>query len=193
MKSQPIYPPLEWDPSGRQHLLLAGAEDPALAQRLLAAPPPGPLAVVHLQEGTQAPGSAWQRELPAGARHVGAADESAALARLREELEAAAMGLRLYLVGSEALIWQASRLADAFGLGEDEVRRWRTGAAARPVFCVHCRTTTRDVRTTLFACSGCARTLFVRDHFSRRLGAYMGFQADAEAPGHLPEAEPLHP
>lgn len=193
MKSQPIYPNLEWDLSGRQHLLLAGAEDAALARRLLAAPPSGPLTVLHLQEGADVPASAWQGELPVGARYMGAADESAALARLRRELEAAAMGTRLYLVGSEHLIWQASRLADAFGLGEDEVRRCRTGTSARPVFCVHCRATTLDARTTLVSCSGCARTLFVRDHFSRRLGAYMGFQADAEAPGHLPEAEPLQP
>jgi len=35
-------------------------------------------------------------------------------------------------------------------------------------------------------CAGCGRHLLVRDHFSRRLAAYMGVMADAEAPGELP-------
>ena len=43
------------------------------------------------------------------------------------------------------------------------------------------------------ACGGCRRSLFVRDHFSRHLGAYMGFQIDAEAPGQVPDAVMLYP
>jgi hypothetical protein len=35
--------------------------------------------------------------------------------------------------------------------------------------------------------------LFVRDHFSRRLGAYMGLMVDAESPGELPEIEEIYP
>jgi hypothetical protein len=38
-------------------------------------------------------------------------------------------------------------------------------------------------------CSGCLRMLFVRDHFWRRLGAYMRFQVDAETPSGLPEVQ----
>jgi hypothetical protein len=38
-------------------------------------------------------------------------------------------------------------------------------------------------------CAGCGRHLFVRDHYSRRLAAYMGVMADAEAPGELPPIE----
>jgi dimethylamine monooxygenase subunit C len=36
------------------------------------------------------------------------------------------------------------------------------------------------------SCAGCARWLLVRDHYSRRLAAYMGVMVDAEAPGALP-------
>jgi hypothetical protein len=32
----------------------------------------------------------------------------------------------------------------------------------------------------------------VRDHFSRRLAAFMGVQADAENPGELPQPEQLY-
>ena len=31
-----------------------------------------------------------------------------------------------------------------------------------------------------------ARSLFVRDHFSRRLAAFMGVKVDAEVPGEIP-------
>jgi hypothetical protein len=33
----------------------------------------------------------------------------------------------------------------------------------------------------------------VRDHYSRRLAAYMGFQVDAEAPGMIPRIESVYP
>ncbi len=103
------------------------------------------------------------------------------------------MGTRIYLAGSEDAIWQASQLADTFGVSRDEIRHAQLGTKARPVFCVHCRTITRGVHTNIVPCSGCGRSLFVRDHFSRRLGAYMGFQIDAEVPGEVPAAEVVYP
>jgi hypothetical protein len=51
---------------------------------------------------------------------------------------------------------------------------------------VHCRASTENVRTNIVRCSGCSRWLLVRDHYSRRLAAYMGVMVDAEAPGELP-------
>jgi ferredoxin-NADP reductase len=51
---------------------------------------------------------------------------------------------------------------------------------------MHCRETTEDVRTNIVRCVGCDRWLLVRDHYSRRLAAYMGVMVDAEAPGELP-------
>jgi hypothetical protein len=42
------------------------------------------------------------------------------------------------------------------------------------------------VRTNIVRCVGCERWLLVRDHYSRRLAAYMGVMADAEVPGELP-------
>ena len=84
-------------------------------------------------------------------------------------------------------------MAARYGMSSAEIRLYQTGTRARPVFCVHCRAMTRGVRTNLVDCSGCGRTLFVRDHFSRRLGAYMGFQIDAEIPGDKPPVETLYP
>lgn len=160
MKSQPVYPPLAWDATGRRHLLVAADPVPDLLTTL--GPCPGPLEIIGP-------------------------------AVLADRLAGAHMGVRLYLVGDEAMLWQASKVAMAAGLGEAEIRRHRTGTLARPVWCVHCQHVQAGVTTNVVTCGGCGRSLFVRDHFSRRLGAYMGVMVDAEVPGELPAVETVYP
>jgi len=63
---------------------------------------------------------------------------------------------------------------------------FESGTLARRVYCIHCRATTENVRTNIVRCVECERWLLVRDHYSRRLAAYMGVMVDAEAPGELP-------
>jgi hypothetical protein len=194
LKSQPAYPPLDWDPCGIQHVLFTAAEDRALAQRLFARPPDAPVTLICLyDEADDGTTSVWQTPLPAGSMRRVTRRLDSALRRLHDTLAAAHMGTRLYLVGSEDLLWQASQLAERCGMGATQIRRHRVATQARPVFCVHCRSLTRHVSTNLVDCSGCGRALFVRDHFSRRLGAYMGFQVDAEVPGQRPAVEECYP
>jgi hypothetical protein len=77
------------------------------------------------------------------------------------------------------------RTALEFNLNRDEIRAEASGTLARRVYCVHCRATTEEVSTNIVECQ-CRRWLLVRDHYSRRLAAYMGVMVDAEAPGELP-------
>jgi hypothetical protein len=46
-----------------------------------------------------------------------------------------------------------------------------------------------NVRTNIVSCDACGRWLLVRDHYSRRLAAYMGVMVDAEVPGERPPIE----
>lgn len=192
IKSQPVYAELEWDRTGTHHILFVCAEDAALAHRLLSSPPGGTLTLIHLRDAGDAP-SAWAGRLPDTGLHLETHTLAEALEVLRDALYVAQMGTRIYLAGPEDAIWQASQLADSFGVSRDEIRYAQLGTKARPVFCVHCRTITRGVHSQIVTCSGCDRSLFVRDHFSRRLGAYMGFQIDAEVPGEVPAAEVVYP
>jgi hypothetical protein len=96
------------------------------------------------------------------------------------------MGTRLYVAGPESFIGLAMKIALEFNLNKDEIRAEECGTLARRVYCIHCRATTENVRTNIVSCVGCARWLLVRDHYSRRLAAYMGVMVDAEAPGELP-------
>jgi len=184
MYSTPVYKPLQWDPSGLRHILLVEAAHAGQISRLLD-DLPSALSVIVVGRSPEGAELDLRVSVPCAV----ASDLEAGLDVLSAELERASMGCRLYLLGNEHLVWEASRRAAKAGLGEAEIQRERAGAPARPMFCVHCRTTTPDVTATVAPCSGCGRTLFVRDHFSRQLGAYMAFQIDAEEPGLIPEAE----
>jgi dimethylamine monooxygenase subunit C len=108
------------------------------------------------------------------------------LAELRSTLADAFMGTRLYLAGPESFIGLAMKIALEFNLNKDEVRAEELGTLARRVYCIHCRATTENVRTNIVQCVECDKWLLVRDHYSRRLAAYMGVMVDAEAPGERP-------
>jgi dimethylamine monooxygenase subunit C len=77
--------------------------------------------------------------------------------------------------------------AARYNLESDELQREHQGSSARRVFCIHCQSSQDGVTTNIVRCRGCGRHLVVRDHYSRRLAAFMGVMADAEAPGRLPE------
>jgi hypothetical protein len=110
----------------------------------------------------------------------------ALLEHFRTTLGQSLMGTRLYVAGPESFIGLVMKIALEFNLNKDEIRAEECGSLARRVYCIHCRATTESVRTNIVQCIRCRRWLLVRDHYSRRLAAYMGVMADAEAPGELP-------
>jgi hypothetical protein len=186
------------DTGGRFHLLLGMGEGGSCLQRVLR----------ELHAHTPA---AWQDSQvlfaspPAGAladnpfkdfgglANVMLFDDGAALLeQARAVLEHSLMGTRVYVAGPEAFIGRALQLAAAFGLSKDEICAEHVGSNARRVHCVHCRASTEEVRTNIVRCAGCSRWLLVRDHYSRRLAAYMGVSADAEVPGELPPIRELY-
>lgn len=193
IKSKPVYAPLAADTGGRYHVMLGlgvgrepllrvltelqAAEPAALARTQLLYVPASADTAVSLNQ-FPVPGLADVR-LFATARGL--------LAEFHGLLERSMMGTRLYVAGPESFIGTAMQLALAFNLNKDEIRAEECGTLARRVHCIHCRASTEDVRTNITRCSGCGLWLLVRDHYSRRLGAYMGVMVDAEAPGELPE------
>ncbi|WP_376870959.1 dimethylamine monooxygenase subunit DmmA family protein [Albirhodobacter sp. R86504] len=117
--------------------------------------------------------------------HVGPS-YPAILTRFKKALLDARMGTQLYLAGSEELIGLATAEALSAGLPLDAIQAEHRGAITRRMQCVHCKGVTLGVSTDPFKCSHCGLTLFVRDHFSRRLGAFQGVCVDAEEPGCVP-------
>jgi len=100
-------------------------------------------------------------------------------------------GSRFYLLGREAFIWKTYSALLALCIPRDQCAVERCGSIERDVFCVHCRVINSAVTHSPVCCEGCGRELYVYDHFSKRLGSYMGFQVNAECVAELPEKELL--
>jgi dimethylamine monooxygenase subunit C len=115
------------------------------------------------------------------------------LNRLRVTLQTAKMGTRLYIAGTEGFIGQAMQVALELGIDFNSIRTEHRGSLARRVQCVHCKGITDNVTTSPYTCSHCGLPLLVRDHYSRRLGAFQGVNIDAEDPGSAPKHEVLFP
>lgn len=203
IKSKPVYAPLAADTTGRYHLMLGThADGRPLAGTALSR-------VLTELEHADRTGAARTRVLlvrdamgadaalrAALGTRVGALEEFASVELLlpafRTVLEHSLMGTRLYVAGPESFIGLAMQIALEFNLNQDEIRAEAMGTLARRVHCVHCRGTLGGVTTNIVRCSGCDRWLLVRDHYSRRLAAYMGVMVDAEAPGELPPLKELY-
>jgi dimethylamine monooxygenase subunit C len=194
IKSKPVYAPLRADPRGRYHLMLGlGVGEVALLRvlremqesaheglartRVLLIPAPAEDRPAEAQREIESLPLQEVRAFP---------DVAALLGEFKSVLADSLMGTRLYVAGPESFIGLAMKIALEFNLNKDEIRAEELGSLARRVYCIHCRTTAENVRTNIVRCPGCERWLLVRDHYSRRLAAYMGVMVDAEAPGELP-------
>lgn len=129
--------------------------------------------------------AAWRTEAEEAGLDVVAVfpgPDGTAVPALQGALAGATAATRLVLAGDEAFLGRAYAAALESGLHPPEIRVHQTSDDARRVRCTHCgvvsTTTARVGQTT--PCDGCGVPLEVFHHFSRRLGAFMGFRADAE-------------
>jgi hypothetical protein len=196
IKSKPVYAPLQADIRGRYHLMVGMGVGAAPLLRVIAEMRTAAEGSLKNTRVLFVPGApAPEAGAASGGRQFATAavadvqlfqSTPALLERFRSVLEQSLMGTRLYVAGPESFIGLVMKIALEFNLNKDEIRAEECGTLARRIYCIHCRATTEDVRTNIVRCVGCERWLLVRDHYSRRLAAYMGVMVDAEAPGELP-------
>lgn len=191
IRSRPVYAPLEPRPAGL-HLFIADGEGAGAVLDLLgkANDRSEILAAMHLMYCPGPDGSDQSAKLEGldAAQYFRAPSIPALLPRLTRVLSAAHMGTQFYLAGSEGLIGQAEREIMNTGFPHASVQKEQRGSTVRRVQCVHCKGITENVATDPFKCSHCGLSLFVRDHYSRRIAAFQGVNIDAEDPGLVPES-----
>lgn len=193
IKSRPVHGTLVPDPTGRHHIVVGEGPGSATLMRLLA-DPGFPQHTRHvLVVPDPASGAAGLAALAACSDSEIVPDGPSLMRRLDALLGGCRMGTRLYAAGSETFLGAVAKIASEHGLLADEIQTEHVGSAARRVHCTHCRHVNEHVTTNLVACGGCGRTLLVRDHYSRRLAAFMGVQADAEQPGATPTLQEVFP
>lgn len=194
IRSKPVYTSLVWHDKATSHLLVAqGDGGLALLKIFQQKHPKQSITVLYANSHNSKTDYAktLKKVVPEGL-HILNTDQKV-LEEFNNLLPNMRMGLRLYVAGSDDFIWAISECAKKFGIEDADIMKELTGTLARTVYCVHCKAITHDVNTNIGKCCGCGRMLFVRDHFSRRLGAYMGLMVDAESPGILPEIEEIYP
>ncbi|MWL91946.1 MULTISPECIES: dimethylamine monooxygenase subunit DmmA family protein [Cupriavidus] len=165
--SLPRYAPLATQDSAQHHLLVVATAEPDAMSILPALA--GDLTGRHtlLLQGGEDDGAA--RTL----------DHALAAA-----LDQAPAGTHLYLTGPEPRIWALWNVARSAGLAPDAIQLAPTRRHLRQVYCVHCaRQHLAPAAEALTDCPHCGVALGVRQHFSRRLGAYLGVAARAEQGG----------
>lgn len=194
IKSRPVYGGLAVDTAARRHLVAAEGE--------------GALAVLEAFAGqTEAlaratllysPGGSAPQDHAAKLEALGFDDlflmpsQPTLITRLDVILATATMGTRLYATGVEGFIGSVVTSGMAHGVDQASIRTEHRGSLARRVQCVHCKGMTENVTVSPVVCSHCGVPLLVRDHFSRRLGAFQGVSVNAETPGEVPPAEELY-
>lgn len=202
--SVPRYDKLRFDSSGTRHVFLAEGPGAEVMLRKW------PIAMATRYEKSGDSGQAFQfhyapteglerdyaseLEETLGAKRVSVYDSTEhMISSLKELLESATIGLRLYLSGSEVFMWHVARLAREYGMGDEEVHQELIGDSSRRVYCVHCKTITEGVtQNEGQLCSGCGEPLEVLPHFSKLRVAYLGYKADAEDPGNVPEPTEIY-
>jgi predicted RNA-binding Zn-ribbon protein involved in translation (DUF1610 family) len=196
IKSRPVYGGLNVDMNAKRHLFaLEGEGAKALLDQVekagrefLAASD-----ILYVASGSKAEGHDTTLAGLAADTFWVAPTIPVLLNRLNVMLGQAKMGTRIYIAGTEGFIGQAMQQALNHGVDYASIHTEHRGSAARRVQCVHCKGITDNVRTSPFTCSHCGLPLLVRDHYSRRIGAFQGVNIDAEEPGTAPKPEELFP
>jgi len=185
--SRPVYEPLRADPNAARHWLIleAGSMDADLLAALGAAFAP---VVQRLQVywiGPEAPTTALGS--------LAVLPGVVALSQVLAQAQPLTVNDRLCVQGTEPFVWRVAALAAQAGLPLSQVQLAHAGSQRRRVWCTHCHGFTEGVTTNVVDCAGCGRHLLVRDHFSRRHGAFMGVMVDAEQPGFRPAMQEVFP
>lgn len=194
IKTKPIYDTLIWQQMASHHFVVAGGEGgKALLKLFQQMIPKQPTTLFYLAEDSASKKYADILNKMNGEPLTVCDSMDSLLASISVALEQCYMGTQFYVAGEERLIWPVTKLFSEAGVDDRNVFKEQCGSLARRVYCVHCETINENVHHDIHQCVTCGLNLFVRDHFSRHWGAYMGFMVDGETPGSIPEAQEIYP
>lgn len=180
--SKPEYASVTAKTGHPHHLLIADSDGLSRALQLRAEIP-GPTTLLLVRDADD--------DNTLAGDDVQTASPQALTTRLNQHLAVLPAGTVCYLFGREAFIWPIATQLQTLGVQRSNCLPERCGPLVRDVVCVHCKQHNTNVAENMLTCGGCGRLLWSYDHFSRRLGAYMGFEVNAECPNEAPPREPL--
>jgi hypothetical protein len=195
IKSRPVYGGLNPQPPAKRHLIVAEGEGALAIAELMALASNdfrSRATILYVTCGSTGPSHTQMlQSLGVDECHFFPTIQTM-MFRLTGILSTSTMGTRLHVSGTEGFIGQVVQLALSHHMDHHSIATEHRGSLARRVQCVHCKGITNDVTTNIAKCAHCGLNLLVRDHYSRRLGAFMGVAVDAEAPGELPPIQEIY-
>lgn len=191
-KSRPFYGTLK-PVSATTHLVVAEGEGATAVQALVAAAPADFLsnATLVYAKGSDGPDHTEALQSLGFARFHTSSTAAAALPRVHGALERLRMGTQIYLAGNESALSLFVKACIDAGQDYQGLQTQHCGSLARRVQCVHCKGITEGVTTQPAECAHCGLLLLVRDHYSRRIGAFQGVNINAEDPTEVPAMEEM--
>jgi hypothetical protein len=178
--SRPVYSGLQPDPRAKAHLIAAEADGAGAVIDLFAR---ADAAFAQRATVLYVPSCDSQTLDRVGADDLRLlADIPSLLRECTTLLKHATMGTAVYVSGTQGFIGEVAKLAAHYGVAFPSLRTEQCGSPAKRVQCVHCKSIEEQVLTSTVVCSRCRIKLFVRDHYSHRLNAFMGVSAEAEEP-----------
>ena len=137
--------------------------------------------LLALQSGHQTAGMPLLQGLPAATQLWQPAADNPDFSALNTLLQACHPGTHLCICGDETFIWNCRNQARAAGLLDTEMSLIKA-AEGRQAYCVHCSQLQPISHDDEVTCQHCGVHLTIREHFSKRLGAYMGVCLNADQP-----------
>lgn len=137
--------------------------------------------LLALQPGHETASTPLLQALPSATQLWQPAADSPDFSALNSLLQACHPGTHLCISGDETFIWHCRNQARAAGLLDAEMTLLKT-AEGRQVYCVHCGQLQPASNIDDVTCQHCGVHLTIREHFSKRLGAYMGVCLNADQP-----------
>lgn len=108
------------------------------------------------------------------------------LIQIQHHVDQAFAGLHSIVCGNEAFIWAVQHCLSENGLLKEEISlildRSPSLTPLKYVYCVHCGSSHTTPQERYCRCPECHIELYIRTHFSMRLGAYMGICANTHQP-----------
>jgi hypothetical protein len=168
--TKPVFDRLDWT-SSNTHLVVADTYGVTVLERLFSADEIPDLSAVSVL--------VYNTDQHTGARIANKgledvtvlSDEASLVAAMREKLLSTTMETHLYIAAEHAFLGRIAEAAYACGIAAQSLTAETCGPSTRSAQCAHCKHVAKVDRRA-YVCPACHLTLSVRDHYSKRIGAY---------------------
>lgn len=176
-RSTPLYTELVPTEAANQHIIASNCNNITSLMEFTKKLPPLALLIIHLEIDSDDIMALDSLRTDEKFQVITHKPQHGITHAMLNTLNKSSMGTVVYFSGDEVFIWSMVKLAKNSGITDDKIILNRCGSK-RNVYCAHCSTINIADYSSIIQCNTCGTSLFVRNHFSRRMGAYLGVRAD---------------